>query len=240
MNSKILEHSTIRIYNLGSAIRGMRNPLNSWDKDDHNSQFDIDYIKYDEKEKTFVTLDPNMNNFRRFSVWVPIDEWIVGENNLKLMKKLVKAGSDHAKFLRQILVCFDLEGTMDFWKQFDTYKVATVANSCSTMHKVTSKTIDIKDFDISDFDDNDLTQLNLIMMYINGIINNKDLSDVEKTRKISKMMPQGYKQKRTITLNYEVLRRMYFARKGHKLLEWQEFCKDLEEFPLFKELFLEK
>ena len=129
---------------------------------------------------------------------------------------------------------------MDFWKQFDTYKVATVANSCSTMHKVTSKTIDIKDFDISDFDDNDLTQLNLIMMYINGIINNKDLSDVEKTRKISKMMPQGYKQKRTITLNYEVLRRMYFARKGHKLLEWQEFCKDLEEFPLFKELFLEK
>ena len=72
---------------------------------------------------------------------------------------------------------------MDFWKQFDTYKVATVANSCSTMHKVTSKTIDIKDFDISDFDDNDLTQLNLIMMYINGIINNKDLSDVEKQEK---------------------------------------------------------
>ena len=189
----------IEIFNWEGAIRGARNPMNSWAKSD--------------------------------SKWVD-GKYVVGENDLALMRRLVAAGSDERKFMRQILVSMDIDAPFYWWKEFDTYKVGTVANSCSTMHKIHSKPITIDDFSCGDLDDEGTKLLEAVIAYMN--FNIKMLNETKEKkfwRSIIQMLPTSYNQKRTITLNYEVLRNMYHARKHHKLSEWRDLCYTIEELP---------
>lgn len=210
-----IEHTTVEGWE--ASIRGLRNPLNSWDKSD--TTFDYAY-----------------------GVMHPCK---LGGNDLALMEKLVKAGSDHRKFMRFITVSLDITAPLYWWKEFDTYKVGTVANSCSTMHKITSKPIELSDFSINDFhlDDDELA---LKDMFINVVADCEFLrktylktKDKRYWKGLIQLLPTSYNQKRTVLLNYEVLRNMYHSRKAHKLDEWREFCKWIETLP-YHELITEE
>ena len=171
---------------------------------------------------------------------------VLGENDLNLAKKLCKAGTDHRKFMRMITVYMDITAPLYWWKEFDTYKIGTVANSCSTMHK-----IHVKEFTMEDFSCEHLIDTCLLESVINGlniyrtIYNNYDKQTEEYKNEFSKkdiwwqiiqLLPSSYNQKRTIMLNYEVLANMYHSRKNHKLDEWREFCDWVETLPCVKEL----
>ena len=195
------------VFGWEAAIRGMRNPLNSWNKSD--TIFDG-------------------------------DKWCIGENDLKLMKSLSKAGSDHDKFLRMINVTCDITAPLYFFKEYDTYKVATVANSCSTMH-----TIHKKEFTLDDFSHEHLTPWNETVLR-NLIVELNESRDQylhtknkEDWWQMIQLLPSSYNQKRTVQLNYQVLKSMYFARRNHKLDEWRNFCSWVETLPYFKEIVLE-
>lgn len=210
------------------AIRGMRNPKNSWDKSDS-------YKTHVEDEQTLETADY---------------EFFVGDNDLKLMKTLANAGTDHRKYLRMINVYADITAPLYWWKEYDTYKVGTVANSCSTMHKIMDKEFTLDDFShehlICGLDDilkEIIVGLNVIRdVYINYEKYKEEgkLNDVVKSKKdvwwsVIQLLPSSYNQKRTVMLNYEVLLNMYKSRKNHKLDEWREFCEWCESLPYFME-----
>lgn len=201
------------VFGWDSAIRGMRNPMNSWDKSDSNY---IDYIQ------TNGHYHP-----------------IVGENDLKLMKSLSKAGSDHGKFLRMINVTCDINAPLYWWKEFDTYKIGTVANSCSTMHKLHAKEFELDDFSYEHLHDEAYDCLVGLIYWLNDYrrryINYKDKED---WWQMIQLLPSSYNQKRTVQLNYQVLKNMYNARKTHKLDEWHDFCAWCETLPYFKEICL--
>lgn len=198
-----------------SAIRGMRNPMNSWDKSD----------------SIFTGL--------------PINGFVIGNNDLKLMKSLSKAGPDHGKFLRMINVTCDINAPLYWWKEYDTYKVSTVANSCSTMHK-----IHVKEFTFDDFSHEHLyTTLGESYEAMDCLTNiieclNKYRQLYLETKEkfwwwqMIQLLPSSYNQKRTVQLNYQVLKNMYNARKSHKLDEWRNFCAWCETLPYFKEICL--
>ena len=214
-----------RTYGWMSAIHGMRNPMNSWDKSD-SYETHGDYG----------------------------DQFFFGENDLALAKKLAKSGPDHRKFLRQIMVSMDITAPLYWWKEFDTYKVGTVANSCSTMHKIHDKEFTIDDFShdhlVKDgislllriIDDlNDVRELYLNYDEVAGsgdcceeIICKKDV-----WWQMIQLLPSSYNQLRTVTMNYENLLNMYRARKDHKLDEWRRFCEVIAELPYFKD-FIDK
>lgn len=184
------------VFNLEHALRGMRNPLNSWGKSDS------DYVWYDDEAL-----------------------YQIGEADMKLCKNLVSAGTEHRKFMRQIVVSVDITAPLYLWKEFDTYKVGTTANSTSTMHKIHSKP-----FEASDFSCDHLTTLGKILMDTT-IITLEELrkdylenNDKEVWYTIIQLLPSSYNQTRTVLLNYEVLLNMYFQRKNHKLQEWHTFC----------------
>lgn len=196
------------------AIRGMRNPMNSWDKSDTEL-----YLN----EQLDVSAD-------------------IGTNDLSLMKKLRNAGTDHRKFMRMITVYLDITAPLYWWKEFDTYKVGTVANSCSTMHKIHAKEFTMDDFSHEHLDDESIEVLNSIIdslnhareIYVNGYKSKH--YEVPKGVKdywwqMIQLLPTSYNQKRTVMLNYEVLANMYKSRKNHKLDEWREFCKWVETLP---------
>lgn len=155
----------------------------------------------------------------------------MGENDLKLAKQLVKAGTDHAKFMRMITVTLDITAPMYWWKEFDTYKVATVRNSCSTMH-----TIHKKEFTLDDFSHEHLVKelkiLEVVIISLNAAreryLKNKDEAD---WWQMIQLLPSSYNQRSTVQLNYAVLRNIYHSRKNHKLNEWRDFCKWVEELP---------
>lgn len=171
--------------------------------------------------------------------------FLLGERDKKLAQKMIRAGTDESKFLRQIFVSMDITASIYWWKEADTYKVSTVANSCSTMHKLSSKPITLEDFSI------DNVNLNLPLIEANDIgwlwkdiefycelLRKKYVETGEKDywRALVQILPMGYNQRRTWTANYQVLRAMYFARRHHKLTEWREFCEEIEKFPYAKEL----
>ena len=195
------------VFGWESAIRGMRNPMNSWDKSDSDWGF-ADEI-----------------------------EWVNGENDLALMKKLVNAGSDHSKFMRMINVTCDITAPLYWWKDFDTYKVGTVANSCSTMHKIHAKEFTLADFSWEHLGNRALCTLERVIddmnYYREKFIETKDK---ECWWQMIQLLPTSYDQKRTVQLNYAVLRNMYHARKSHKLDEWRAFCEWVEKLPYAKEL----
>jgi len=226
------------VYGWEAAIRGMRNPKNSWDKSDSE-------WTHFPKQNEVAQKDGEYS-------------FVIGENDLKLMKTLSAAGSDHGKFLRMINVTVDLTAPFYWWKEFDTYKVGTVADSCSTMHKLTAK-----EFELSDFSFEHLTEGSLdavakpIITILNGArdaylnfdeYNEKDPEGWDKGITCKKdiwwqmiqLLPSSYNQKRTVQLNYQVLKAMYFARRNHKLDEWHEFCAWCESLPYFKEICIQE
>ena len=209
-----IEHTNV--YGFEDAIRGMRNPWNSWEKSDS-------YPTYIEDEHTL----------QRASF-----EFFVGENDLTLMKKLVSAGTDHSKFMRMINVTCDITAPMYWWKEFDTYKVGTVRNSCSTMHTITEKEFTLDDFSHEHIYNDVSTEpssLKVLLSIINTLNQYRHLHLVSKHKsdwwQIIQLLPSSYNQRATVQLNYAVLRNMYHARKNHPLDEWREFCKWIESLP---------
>ena len=194
-------------------IEGMRNPMNSWDKMD--SEFDVDWVDD--------------------SVWPHIhghDNVVLGENDHKLMTGLAKGGAVHAKYRRMIPVFMTIDAPLYWWKEFDTYKVGTVANSCSTMHKIHAK-----EFTIADFSCEHLAKFEQgVLLYLIDALNwarNKFLDSKEKKWwwHMIQLLPSSYNQKRTVLLNYEVLVNIYNSRRNHKLDEWHTFCDWIEALP---------
>lgn len=201
-------------FNWEGAIRGMRNPMNSWEMSDSEWEF---------------VEDPSIIN--------PHDEvkWVMGENDLDLAKRLAKAGSDHRKFMRQIFVSVDITAPLYWWKEFDTYKVGTTANSCSTMHKIHTKKFEMSDFGTEHLTETGVAVLDMLI----GFLENWRLSFNETKDKaiwydIISILPSTYLQKRTVTMNYENLVNMYHARKNHKLDEWHTFCDWIKTLPYSK------
>ena len=158
--------------------------------------------------------------------------FILGDNDLSLAMKLANAGSDDRKYLRQIIVSMDILAPLYWWKEYDTYKVGTVANSCSTMHKIHAKEFQLSDFSWERLDEPGLQLMEAIIDYLN---HNRKLFNETKDKRywhnMIQILPTSYQQLRTVTLNYEVLRNMYHARKHHKLDEWRELCKRIESLP---------
>ena len=214
----MIKIENIEVFNFEGAFRGLRNPMNSWNKSD--SYIDALTNKY-----------------------------IVGENDLKLAQRMIGAGTDESKFMRQIFVSMDITAPLYWWKEADTYKIATVSNSCSTMHKITSSEITEENYSFDPEPDKPLTDLptNDYVRILD--IKNRAIADVEWLRKkynetkdkrywrlLIQINPDGWLQKRTWTGNYQNLRNMYFARKNHKLIEWIQFCQIIEQLPYSKEL----
>ena len=194
------------VMNLENAMRGARNPMNSWDRSDSS---------YDE--------DGN---------------YVLGENDLDLAKRLAKSGSDHRKFIRQIFVSVDITAPLYWWKEFDTYKVGTVANSCSTMHKIHAKSFEREDFSCDRLDEGGLKMLDAIIEYLEAerqkFCDNK--SDRQSWHNMIQILPTSYNQMRTVTMNYENLINMYYARRTHKLAEWHTFCDWIMSLPYAEQL----
>lgn len=211
------------VYGWQAAIRGMRNPLDSWDKSD--SFVCDDSTSYKQCEMCrFITNDEACDR--------PDCGYIIGENDLTLMKKLIAAGSDHRKFMRMIIVWVDITAPFYWWKEFDTYKVGTVANSCSTMHRIHAKELTLDDFSTEHLSEYNINVLKQIIRNLNtargAFAENRDK---EEWWQMIQLLPISYNQRRTVVLNYEVLRNMYHARQNHKLDEWRDLCKWIETLP---------
>lgn len=227
-------------YGWEAAIRGMRNPMNSWDKSDSG-------ICY--KEVACHSCKENRNNC---AYNLEHDGFVIGYNDLDLMRRLCAAGTDHRKFMRMIVAYCDITAPLYWWKEFDTYKVGTVANSCSTMHKIHDKRFSADDFSceyiwddsihhpqtqiIGTEDDNAYFVDAEILFYTINILNElRDLyintKDKHYWYKMIQLLPSSYNQKRTVMLNYEVLANMYNSRRNHKLDEWHDFCDWIKTLP---------
>lgn len=215
------------------AIRGMRNPKNSWDKIDSFPAVDCDKCGKIEREGVCRREDRDCTGFYCFEV---------GPNDLALMKKLVKAGTDHRKFMRMITVYVDITAPLYWWKEFDTYKVGTVANSCSTMHKIGEKKFEMSDFSTEHLLPASYKCLGFTVKTLNeirdlwqGFDGFKETSGKHEKKdywwQMIQLLPSSYNQKRTIMLNYEVLANIYKSRKNHKLDEWRDWCKWIESLP---------
>lgn len=162
---------------------------------------------------------------------------VLGENDLRLAKKLCRAGSDHRKFIRMIFVSVDVTAPLYWWKEYDTYKVGTVANSCSTMHKIHSKPFVLDDFSHDHMTDDALTHFEDFIAYMEQVrLKYAETKDKAYWYDMIRLLPAGYNQMRTCTLNYETLMNIYNARKNHKLDEWHVFCRRIESLPYAAEL----
>ena len=196
-----------------AAIKGMRNPMNSWDK-------------IDSKENT-------CNNISCDNCSEICSQIEIGKNDYDLMKRLTLAGTEHSKFLRMLPVMMDITAPLYWWKEFDTYKIGTVANSCSTMHKIADKEFTLDDFSVEnlyeDVIDSPFREIIDCLNFFRGLyIQNNDKDD---WWQMIQLLPSSYNQKRTVFLNYAVLANMYHQRKGHKLDEWHDFCNMIEKLP---------
>ncbi|MBQ8340483.1 MAG: hypothetical protein IJY16_08565 [Clostridia bacterium] len=194
------------VMNFENAIRGARNPMNSWARMD--SSYDAE------------------GNF------------VLGENDLKLAKQLASAGSDHRKYLRQIFVSVDITAPLYWWKEFDTYKVGTVANSCSTMHKIHAKAFERDDFSHDRLDEGGLAALDVLIAYLETerLKFVEDKANKQSWHNMIQLLPSSFNQMRTVTLNYENLINIYYARRSHKLAEWHTLCDWILTLPYAKDL----
>ena len=220
----------------GHAIRGMRNPMNSWEKSDSGPAVDCGKCGKIEREGVCRKEDRDCAGHECFCV---------GENDLALMQRLARCGPDHGKFLRMVNVTADITAPLYWWKEYDTYKVGTVANSCSTMHKIASKPFSIYDFSYEHLEGEYLERMQETIALLNrardmyrwSLTQEKPLVE-PKTYwwQMIQLLPSSYNQRRTVQLNYEVLRKMYFARKDHKLDEWHTLCDWMLALPYFREI----
>lgn len=216
----MIQIDNIEVFNFDGAFRGLRNPMNSWSKSDSGFVYD----KNDgEKSNTFI----------------------IGPNDLKLAQRMIGGGPEESKFLRQIMVSMDITLPLFVWKELDTYKVATTANSCSTMHKLTSEEITLDKFSFTNFKEIENPNTQFLIKDIQEYV----IADCELLRKVYnetkdplvwralvEILPSAWNQKRTWTANYQVLRNIYFQRRNHKLQEWRDFTKIIENLPYGKEL----
>lgn len=234
----MIKFENTEIFNFEGAIRGMRNPLNSWDKSDSTICTGRDF----DNCKATVNKCPRGEDpeFRE-------DIFCIGKSDLDLMKRLIKCGLDHRKFMRQILVRVDITAPLYWWKGFDTYKVGTVSNSCSTIHKIHFKPIELSDFSIDDFyiedDGIDLSDCFKNVIADCESLRRKylDTKDKKYWRGLIQLLPSSYNQRRTVTLNYETLYNIYGSHKGHKLDEWSVgFMKWIESLPYAEELITDR
>lgn len=213
-----------------AAIRGMRNPFNSWGKSDS------EWCPFDNRLTCVHRRDDEC-------IEKCEPKFCIGPNDLKLMKSLSKAGNDHAKFLRMINVTTDITAPLYWWKEYDTYKVGTVANSCSTMHKIADKEFTLEDFSCEHLTVESITfGLEPVIDILNKnrelYIQWENAGEEQKNLwwQMIQLLPSSYNQKRTVQLNYQVLKQMYFARKDHKLDEWHTLCDWMLTLPYFKEV----
>lgn len=228
----MLKIENVEVTGWEHAIRGMRNPMNSWGKSDT-------------KWETHWGNDRVMNTNHKFMF---DSKLVIGPNDLDLMKRLCNSGTDHRKFMRMIIVYVDITAPLYWWKEFDTYKVGTVANSCSTMHKIADKEFTLDDFShehltikqSTDILKETVDALNVfrdvylnggILRYENGNMRCFGKNDKEIWWQMIQLLPSSYNQRRTVMLNYEVLANIYKSRRNHKLDEWHTFCDWIEELP---------
>ena len=212
----MIKVSRTSIFGFESAIIGMRNPLNSWSKSDS-------FSKTEKNEEGDIQI-----------------KYYLGMNDLDLAKRLVKSGSDHRKFLRMIHVQADVLAPLYWWKEYDTYKVGTVANSCSTMHKITAKEFELADFSHDRIESSFLILFERLVAILNDLRGNYlETKDKKYWYSIIQFLPSSYNQLRTVDLNYEVLIKIYFGRKNHKLDEWLSFCDWILELPYIKDFIKE-
>ena len=218
-----------------AAIRGMRNPMNSWNKSDS-------FLCRDVEDGTCPEDCPFIG---KCPVYGTEDFFVLGDNDYTLMKNLRNAGTDHRKFMRMITVYFDITAPLYWWKEFDTYKVGTVANSCSTMHKIADKEFMLDDFsceklinsmcmEIQEMEVR-VSPMQALLTTIECLNSYRDLYNKTKDKKywwqMIQLLPTSYNQRRTVMLNYEVLANIYKSRKNHKLDEWHTFCDWIEMLP---------
>ncbi len=203
----MLKVERISVMNFENAIRGARNPLNSWDRMDSRTE--------------------------------PNGSFVLGENDRSLARRLARAGSDHRKYLRQIMVSMDITAPLYWWKEFDTYKVGTVANSTSTMHKISAKPFTREDFSCDRMSEGALAVLDSLIEYLEGA-RERYLETKESSHwhDMIQLLPSSYHQMRTVTLNYEVLINIYYARRSHKLAEWHTLCDAIAALPYAEDLIL--
>lgn len=195
------------VMNLENAMRGARNPMNSWNRMD--SYYDED------------------------------GNYILGENDLGLAQRLRKAGSDHRKFIRQIFVSVDITAPLYWWKEYDTYKIATVANSTSTMHKIHSKPFSMDDFSHDHMTADTLAFMQTVVDQLEKIrLKYMDGKSKDDWYDMIQLLPASYNQMRTCTMNYETLVNIYYARRSHKLAEWHTFCEWIESLPYAREIII--
>ncbi len=200
----MLTTSNSSVMNLENALRGMRNPMSSWNKSDSHYEDGL---------------------------------YVLGPEDLRLAKQLCSSGRDHRKFIRQIMVCVDIEAPIYWWKEFDTYKVGTVANSTSTMHKIHSRPFAPDQFSFDNLTPrSEKFSLELITYLEELRVEYNKTKDKAIWLDIIKLLPSSYNQLRTVTLNYEVLNNIYHARKNHKLAEWHTFCDYIRSLPYSSEM----
>lgn len=201
----MIELMRTSVMNFENAIRGARNPLNSWARSDSS---------YDEN-----------------------GNYVLGENDLSLAVRLCKSGSDHRKFVRMIFVSVDINAPLYWWKEYDTYKVGTVANSCSTMHKIHSKPFSLEDMSVDRMDEASKAVMQQVVDRLEALrLEYNETKDKSLWYSMIQLLPSSYNQMRTCTLNYETLINIYHARRSHKLDEWHVFCAWIESLPYAKEL----
>ena len=219
------------VYGFEAAIRGMRNPMNSWDKSDSGYVDCENYEGVDCKSEC---------PYGHFCIESPYWHYNIGENDLALMRKLAHAGDDHGKFARFINVTVDVTAPTYWWLEFDTYKIGTVANSCSKMHKIHEKEFSVDDFSREHLDKYPIELLSETIRVLN-VARREFLETKDKKYwwYLIQLLPMSYNQRRTVQLNYQVLNRIYHARKNHKLDEWHEFCAWIEKLPHFKAVYLD-
>ncbi len=197
------------VVNFDNAMRGARNPLNSWGR----------YDSYFDENGNFV----------------------FGENDLSLAKRLCAAGTDHRKFIRMIFVSVDVTAPLYWWKEYDTYKIGTVANSTSTMHKITSKPFELSDFSVDHMNAEGIAAMEKVIETLEDLrLRYLETKDKELWYTIIQLLPSSYNQMRTCTLNYENLSNIYYARRNHKLQEWHTYCDWIKDLPYFSELLIQE
>lgn len=244
----MLKIENAEVFGWEHAIRGMRNPMNSWEKSDSRIVYcdgecsSCDAYELFSDDSCMTALGENI---------------VIGPNDRELMVKLAKAGTDHRKFMRMITVYLDITAPLYWWKEFDTYKVGTVANSCSTMHKITAKEFDVNDFSHEHIEELDGDEYSMsydwllrtvdILNYYRKKYNTaseklkRDITNAERKHVLAQqklfwwqmiqLLPSSYNQKRTVMLNYEVLANIYKSRRNHKLDEWHTLCDWIETLP---------
>ena len=234
----MLNITNIAVMNLENAMRGARNPMNSWGKSDSKYLCVHGY-----PEACFGNSCAGCSEY----------QYILGENDLDLAKRLVNSGTDHRKFIRQIIVSMDITAPLYWWKEFDTYKVGTVANSCSTMHKIHAKEFTLDDFSHEHLKTyHDGTSIGIegrlfapsdVLEFVIDALNHYrslylDTKNKEYWWNMIQLLPSSYNQLRTVTMIYENMSNMYHARKNHKLDEWHAFCSEIEKLPYAQELII--